>query len=131
MDMTTHDEELQHKLLSGLADDSIDGYSYKRIFYVLSKEPNFELPINFADTVLKQIETKEQKSTAREMGWLAAGIFVLLVGAIVGALKSGFKPSFGAYKFWASYPGLLVFGVTLILLIHWLDRKIVKPRPTL
>jgi hypothetical protein len=106
MDMNIHDEELQDKILSGMADDSRDGVAYKKIFHALTSEPDFNLPVHFADKVIREIEAKEEKSVAREMYWLAAGIFTLSVGAVIGALLSGFKPSFGAYKFLASYPGL-------------------------
>ncbi len=128
--MTTKDEELQNKLLTGLADDGVDYVAYKKVFQALSSEPDFSLPINFADNVIRQIEKKEAKSTANEMRWLAAGIFLLFIGAVVGALLSGYRPSFSAFKFWASYPGLLVFGLAFILLIQWLDKKLVKPRLT-
>jgi hypothetical protein len=131
MDMNKREEELQNKILSGLTDDSSDGVAYKKVFNALSTEPDFHLPINFADDALKQIESKEQKSTAREMYWLAAGIFVLMAAAVIGAILSGFKPSFGGFKFWASYPGLLVFGFVFILFIQWLDRKMVRPKPAL
>jgi hypothetical protein len=128
--MTTKDEELQNKFLTGMADASVDGIAYKKVFHALSTEPDFNLPINFADKVIKQIERKEAKSTAYEMRWLAAGIFLLFIGAVVGAVLGGFKPSFGAFKFWASYPGLFVFSLIFILLIQWLDKKWVKPRLT-
>jgi hypothetical protein len=128
--MTTKDEDLQNKYLAGAADGSVDGAAYKKVFHALSTEPDFNLPINFADKVIRQIESKETKSTAHEMRWLAAGIFLLFIGAVVGAVLSGFKPSFGAFKFWASYPGLFVFSLAFILLIQWLDKKWVKPRLT-
>ncbi len=130
MDMTTRDEELQNKLLTGAADNSVDGAAYKKVFKALSTEPAFNLSINFADKLIRQIENKEAKSAAHEMHWLAAGIFLLFMAAIVGAVLSGFKPGFGAFKFWASYPGLFVFGLAFILLIQWLDKKWVKPRLT-
>jgi hypothetical protein len=131
MDMNIHDEELQDKILSGMADDSRDGVAYKKIFHALTSEPDFNLPVHFADKVIREIEAKEEKSVAREMYWLAAGIFTLSVGAVIGALLSGFKPSFGAYKFLASYPGLIGFGLALIVLIQWLDKKLVRPKTTL
>jgi hypothetical protein len=131
MDMNIHDEELQDKVLSGMADDSRDGVAYKKIFHALTSEPDFNLPVHFADKVIREIEAKEEKSVAREMYWLAAGIFTLSVGAVIGALLSGFKPSFGAYKFLASYPGLIGFGLALIVLIQWLDKKLVRPKTTL
>jgi hypothetical protein len=131
MDMNLHDEELQNKIVSGLGDDSREGMAYKRVFDTLAQEPDFHLPINFAEKVLKQIEVKEEKSTAREMYWLVGGICVLSIAGIIGAIMSNFKPSFGAFRFWASYPGLLVFGIFCVLLVQWLDRKLVRPRPSL
>jgi hypothetical protein len=129
MDMT-QDEELQNKFLAGEIGDSLDGIAYKKVFNALSTEPDFNLPINFADKVIKQSEIKEATSTSREMYWLAAGIFTLVVGAVVGALLGGFKPSFGAFKFWASYPGLFAFGLGFVLFIQWLDKKLVRPKLT-
>lgn len=123
--MSIQDEELQNKFLTGTTDDSLDGVAYKKVFDAISTEPHFNLPINFADKVVQQIETKEANSTSKEMRWLAAGIFLLVIGAVVGANLSGFQPSFGAFKFWASYPGLLVFGLIFILFIQWLDKKII------
>ena len=61
------------------------------------------------------------------MYWLAAGIFVLLVAAIVGALLAGFKPGFGAFKFWERYMGLFVFGIVFLALLQWIDKKLIKP----
>jgi hypothetical protein len=127
MDMTKRDEELQNGILSGAGDDSVDGVAYKRVFNALSTEPEFNLPINFADKVIRQIEIKEAKSTAHEMRWLAVGIFIMVAAAVVGAVLSGFKPGFGAFKFWASYPGLFIFGLAFILFIQWLDRRLVRP----
>ncbi len=128
--METKDEELQKKILAGGADDSADGLAYRKVFHAISTEPNFNLPINFADTVIKQIENREAKSVAYDLRWLAVGIFVLLLGAVVGGVLSGFKPSFGAFKFWASYPGLFVFSLAFILFLQWLDKKLVNPRLT-
>ncbi len=103
-----------------------EGLAYKKVFDAITVEPSLNLPFNFADTVIKQIENREAKSTAYDLRWLAVGIFVLLLGAVV----SGFKPSFGAFKFWASYPGLFAFGLAFILFLQWLDKKWVNPRLT-
>jgi hypothetical protein len=128
--MKTKDEELQNKIIAGGTDGSADGLAYKKVFDAISTEPDFSLPFNFADTVITQIESKDAKSTTYDMRWLAAGIFVLFLGAVVGAVLSGFKPNFGAFKFWASYPGLFAFGLAFILFIQWLDKKLVNPRLT-
>ena len=128
--METKEEELQHKIIAGGTDDSADGLAYKKVLHAITAEPNFNLPINFADRVIRQIENKEAKSTNYDMRWLAVGIFVLFLGAVIGAILSGFKPNFGAFKFWASYPGLFAFGLAFVLFLQWLDKKWVKPRLT-
>lgn len=122
------EEELQNNLLSDISDDSLDGAAYKKVFKALSQEPDFNLPINFADQIILQIERKEAKSVTHEMYWLIAGIFILLIAALISALLVGFKPSFGVFKFLAGYPGLFVFGLAFVLLIQWLDKKLVRPR---
>ncbi len=128
--MKTKDEELQNKIIAGGTDRSADGLAYKKVFDAITVEPSLNLPFNFADTVIKQIENREAKSTAYDLRWLAVGIFVLLLGAVVGGVLSGFKPNFGAFKFWVSYPGLFAFGLAFILFLQWLDKKWVNPRLT-
>ncbi|MCE2895834.1 MAG: hypothetical protein LW721_15485 [Flammeovirgaceae bacterium] len=128
--MNLPDEELQKKAEVNNPDVSEDGMAYKKVFTALPIEPDFRLPVNFADNVVQQIDAKEARTAAHEMYWLAAGLFLLLAGALVGALLIGFRPTFGGFRFFGSYPGLFAFGVLFLLFLHWVDKRLVRT-PTL
>ena len=128
--MNLPDEDLQNKMEGNRPDASEEGVAYKKVFAALPIEPSFRLSANFADNVVRQIDAKEARTTKREMYWLAAGVLLLLTGALVGALLSGFRPTFGGFKFFGSYPGLFAFGVLFLLLLHLVDKKLVRA-PTL
>jgi hypothetical protein len=125
--MSNQDEEIQKKLEAGSwVESDIDAHAYKKVFQSISTEPDFHLSPRFADQVLLKIEGIQHKAASREMYWLAAGVFVLVLGAIVGAVFAGFKPGFGAFKFWNSYPGLLVFAIAFLGVIQWVDKKFIN-----
>jgi hypothetical protein len=122
MAMTTKEEALQNQM------DGVDAYAYQKVFDVLKQEPDFSLPINFADRVIQKIEAKKESST--DFIWFGAGIFMFAIAAIVTIVLTDFKISFGALKFITGYPGFFIFGVCFILALQWLDRKLVKPKTT-
>lgn len=125
--MKTNENEIQERVEKGLyIDNDLDAIAYEKVFQLIPSEPEFYLSPQFADRVLTKIELADKKSAAREMYWLYFGIGILFVGALVGSIMIGFKPSFGAFKFLASYPGLFFFGVAFILLIQWVDKKLVR-----
>jgi hypothetical protein len=130
MDMNLPDEELQHRIEQRVNQTSTDGLAYQKVFDALATEPEFRLPMTFADKVLIKLDKREALAATKEMYWLAAGIFLLVIAALVGALLIGFKPSFGIFGFLASYPGLFVFGILFVGLLQWLDKRLVK-KPTL
>ncbi len=124
--MNIGDEELQNQIeKTGLAGDELDAQSYKRVFNALKKEPEFQLPGNFADKVIARIEIKTESSG--DFFWIAFGILAFVVAAIVSVVLTDFKFTFGAFKFITGYPGLIVFGIVFILGLQWLDRKLVRP----
>ncbi len=102
-----------------------DTRAYQRVFEALKQEPEFDLPYQFEDRILQKIEAKAERAERRETYWLVAGVLLLVLAAFIGAVLVGFKPSFGAFAFLSRYSGLLVFAVAFILLLQWLDRKIV------
>jgi len=125
--MNTSDEEIQNKLEANLAvGNDLDSIAYRKVFNAVSSAPTFQLSSQFADKVILKIEAKESKASSSEIYWLVAGVAVLFVAAIISGLLIGFKPSFGAFTFWASYPGLFAFAIGLFILIQWADKKIVK-----
>jgi hypothetical protein len=122
--MSLPDEELQHSIEKGhRIDDTLDSRAYQKIFDALKQEP-YHLPTHFADRVMKRMEA--QGSLSKDYFWFGLGLFTLIAGAFVAALLSNFKPNFGAFKFISGYAGLFVFGLTLIMLIHYIDKKFLK-----
>jgi len=124
--MTSHEESLQQQLEEGkLLSANAETRAYQKVFDALKQEPAFELPLHFEDCILQKIEANEKHAERRETYWLVAGVVSLVIAAIIGAVLVGFKPSFGAFAFLSRYTGLFVFAVAFILLLQWLDRKIV------
>lgn len=128
--MNLPDEDLQNKMEGNRPDVSEEGLAYKKVYAALSIEPEFRLSANFADNVVRQIDAKQARTATREMYWLAAGVGLLFTGALVGALLSGFRPTFGVFRFFGTYPGLFAFGTLFLLFLHWVDKKLVRT-PTL
>ncbi len=124
--MTSHEESLQKQFEEGNPlSTNADTRAYQKVFEALKQEPEFELPIHFEDNILQKIEANEKHAERRETYWLVAGVAVLIVASIIGAVLVGFKPSFGAFGFLSRYMGLFIFALAFILLLQWVDRKIV------
>jgi hypothetical protein len=128
--MTKKDEDIQRQFEeSKIGYDSVDEMAYEKVFTALKHEPAFHVPVSFSERVLHQLERSERNATVREFYWLAAGVVLLVVAAIVGAILTGFKPSFGAFRFMATYPWLLVLAISMLLLFQFLDKKLVRATP--
>ncbi len=127
--MTTKDEELQNQIEQASSSiDGVDAYAYKKVFDALKQEPDFHLPINFADRVIQKIEAKKESSN--DFVWFGLGILLFIVATIVAILLTNFKLNFGALKFITGYPGLIIFGISFILALQWMDKKFVHPKAT-
>jgi hypothetical protein len=121
--MKRTEEELQHQIEKGLVNESEDARAYQRVFDALKKEPDFHVSLPFADRVLAIIEKKEEQ---RDYWWMAAGIFLTVIALIVSLALTSAHWTTGAFTFLAGYPGLVVFGIAFILLLHWVDKKVIK-----
>ncbi len=122
----THEEELQNQIERGLAThDSEDALAYQRVFDSLKKEPNFHVSLPFADRLIALIEKKEER---RDYWWMAIGIFLSVIALIVVLVITKVNWTTGAFTFISNYAGLVVFGIVFILLLQWIDKKIVKKR---
>lgn len=119
------EEELQNQIENGLINESDDVRSYQRVFDALKKEPDFHVSLPFADRILAIIEKKEEK---RDYWWMAAGIFLTVIALIVSLVLTGAHWTAGAFTFLSGYPGLVAFGIAFILLLHWIDKKIIRKR---
>jgi hypothetical protein len=133
MDMN-HEEELQKKVENREpVPASADAEAYRHVFAAVEKEMNFALPAGFADKVVQKIMAEAQrKEAARDRLWfILAGI--LFLGGFVASLvfvefnpTVDFKPSVGVFTFLSGYPGLILFGVVFIALLHFVDKKFIR-----
>lgn len=121
-----HEEELQNQIERGsLNHDSEDALAYQRVFNSLKKEPDFHVSLPFADRILALVEKKEER---KDYWWMAAGIFLSVIALIVVLALTKVNWTTGAFTFISKYAGLVAFGIAFILLLQWVDRKIVKKR---
>ncbi len=121
-----HEEELQNQIERGSVNhDSEDALAYQRVFNSLKKEPDFHVSLPFADRILALIEKKEER---KDYWWMAAGIFLSVIALIVVLALTKVNWTTGAFTFISKYAGLVAFGIAFILLLQWVDKKIVKKR---
>lgn len=116
------DEKLQKQVEAGQWVGHEDGETYRQVFNALKQEPAFHVTLPFADRVLARIEKKEEQ---RDLRWLAAGIF-LSVAALVACLVFTNTWTTGTFSFISGYPGLVIFGIVFILLLQWVDRRLLR-----
>jgi len=126
--MNDTDENLQKRFDEGdYSCEGIDAQAYQKVFEVLKREPEFTLPVYFADRLVSLIESKEKvKESSRDNLWLGLGLFSLVVALGVAFVLTGFKLSVGAFQFFAGYSGLTIFGIAFILLLNWVDRRVIR-----
>lgn len=121
-----HEEELQNQIERGSVNhDSEDALAYQRVFNSLKREPDFHVSLPFADRILALIEKKEER---KDYWWMAAGILLSVIALIVVLALTNVHWTTGAFTFISKYAGLVAFGIAFILLLQWVDRKIVKKR---
>ena len=122
--MKRSEEELQNQIEKGLVDESSeDARAYQRVFDALKKEPDFHVSLPFADRIIALVDTKEEQ---RDYWWLAAGIFLIVIALIISLVLTSAHWTSGVFTFVSGYPGLIGFGVAFILLLQWVDRKVIK-----
>ena len=122
--MNHSDEDLQEQSGPG---DGVDAQAYQKVFEALKQEPEYMLPVYFADRLVNIIESKERaKETSRDNLWFGLGLFSFVMGLVVAFGLAGIKWSVGAFRFFAGYPGLVIFGFAFVLLLNWIDLKIIR-----
>ncbi len=126
--MSYTDEELQNKFdRQKFSGEGIDAESYRSVFDALKQEPHYSLPLNFADKMVDLVEAKEnQKQSSRDTFWFAFGLALFVVGSGVAVYLTNFKLSVGVFKFASGYQGLLIFAITFVLLLNWVDSKLIR-----
>jgi hypothetical protein len=121
--MKRTEEELQNQIEKGLVNESEDARAYQRVFDALKKEPDFHVSLPFADRILALVEKKEEK---RDYWWMAAGIFLTVIALIVSIVLTSAHWTAGIFTFLSGYQGLVAFGIAFILLLHWVDKKVIR-----
>jgi hypothetical protein len=119
------DEELQERTEKGNFSDDKESRAYAKVFEALHQEPEFVLPLNFAENVISQLDLPLLKSS-RDVVWLYAGFVACVLAMVVAVVLTGFKVNFGALKFISGSLGLVVFGVLFVIALQWVDRKMVR-----
>ncbi|MGC4020938.1 MAG: hypothetical protein QM734_02875 [Cyclobacteriaceae bacterium] len=106
-----------------------DADAYKIVFKSLKKEPNYNLSNDFALKVSSLAESKKTFNWERFI--LISGIFGFL-GALIFSL-AWVKPSFsfGVFTFFSGYRGLIIFAIIFVLVLNWVDKKLIRPTTTI
>lgn len=119
------DEILQNKIESGNETHGTDADAYKIVFNSLKQNPQYKLSANFASNVSSRIASKKSFNWDYFL-FVAAGISFLAVLIYAIALV---KPTFstGVFTFVSGYSGLVVFAMTFILLLNFIDKKLIRP----
>lgn len=116
------DEELQKQVEAGSHAYDEDSEAYRHVFKALQHEPAFHVSLPFADRILARIEKKEEQ---RDFRWLALGISLSVVALIITlALTKAW--TVGVFSFISGYPGLVIFGVAFIVLLQWVDKRVLQ-----
>jgi len=121
--MKLTDEELQTKIEQGLTETSTDAQAYQHVFKVLKIDPEFNLPIQFANRLISLLEKKEEK---RDYFWLAMGILLSIISLIATIALVAERWSINSFSFLSSNVGLVVFGVLFVAFLQWVDRRVVR-----
>src|SRR5258708_19296436 len=116
--MKTRDEDLQEQFdIGNFSDEGIDAQAYQKVFDALKREPEYSLPVDFADRVISLVEAKEkekEKEISRDNLWFGLGLFSFHIALVVAFVLTDFKLSVVAFRFLAGYPGLVFFGIPFI-----------------
>ena len=107
--------------------EGLDAQTFQKMVDALKREPTYTLPVYFADRLVTLIESKEKtKEASRDNLWLGLGLFSMVIALTVAFLLTDFKATVGVFRFLAGSRALVFFGVSFILILHWLDKKILR-----
>lgn len=133
--MNTRDEEIQRNFEKGQIPDvdSIDMKAYRHVFQALEKDPAYTLPEHFAEGIVSRLAARKQSRDTRDHFWFGAGIFFIAIAFLAtilftGVRVSGFTLDLGFLNAMADFKGLALFGVLFILLLNWVDWRLIRGR---
>ena len=132
-----HDEELQKRIeearFQDNEQDEISAKAYQKVFSVLNKNPSYDLSADFADRIVQRVnERQTTEFYVRDYFWFGAGILFMVVGFGITVYITGFTLNLefdlGFLKSMSGYKGLFIFGVAFILLLNWMDKRLLRGR---
>ena len=101
--------------------------AFSRILTVLEKEEKaIPLSTNFSDRVIQKITQKQRKSNRLSWFGYLAGVLGLLLSLIITLALVDFKLDFGFLKGISSYSGLFLFGISFIVILNFLEKRIIR-----
>ena len=112
------EEELQRRLEAGEKITGKDALAYRKVFDALEREPDFHLPLNFADGVMHRMEAKRESRS--EYFLIGGAVLFFVIAAIIVYVNTGFTLSsdtfriqtdLSAFRFIKDYLGMFIFGV--------------------
>jgi hypothetical protein len=126
--MNSYEEELQKRLERGErpGDKGLDTRAYREVFRALEKDPGYQLSDDFPQRVISAVRRRQQGRDTRDYLWFGMGILLLAVASIATILFTGFRFDFGFLNTMADYKGLAVFGIMFVILLNWLDKRLVR-----
>jgi hypothetical protein len=126
--MNSYEEELQKSLENGDVPQGVDGKAYREVFRALKKEPEYQLPPDFARRVLARLQSRQESKVSRDYFWFFAGMFFLIIALLGTLLFTGFRFDFGFLNGMKEYSGFALFAVGFVLFLNWLDKRLVRER---
>jgi hypothetical protein len=122
-EMENRDEELQLSMEKNRVNGTDkDSRAYRLVFDALRHEPEFRLSSKFSDSVLQRLEETEGRS---QYFWLALGFIGFVIAAAVAVALTDFSLDLGFLKHISKFTGLFIFGAAFIVLLHWVDKKLI------
>lgn len=119
------DELLQNKIEAGQREHSVDGKAYQIVFNALRSESFDSLSPSFINSVVHRItQAKAQQAMRRDYIWLAIGLLGFIIATVVSVIITGFNFNAGAFRFLTNYGGVLIFGGAIILMLLWIEKRI-------
>ncbi|MFT4736776.1 MAG: hypothetical protein ACI92W_000884 [Paraglaciecola sp.] len=104
---------------------NFDKESYDKVFEALSAAPEYEMPSNFATSIIAKIARQERRQKWIFLFWATAGVIILTSAAL-----STFFWLYGTESM-AQIADLTIWSVfagLVIVFIQYLDSKYVRPK---
>jgi hypothetical protein len=122
--MKLPEQEQQVHIEHGQIPATPEERAYQVVFRGIQREPDFQLPPDFASRVMARVGSRQQASARSEWIWLAVGAVFFVVVGLICVLITGYRPNL---TFLSPVKGLLLLGALLSLVFHSVDRLWVRP----